>query len=142
MSMVGVGALLGSLTVAFVVQSRRRKGPVILGYGMAWGAILAAVSFAPNIGVGFPLLVMLGWASTGFQNFMNITIQTTVDDAYRGRITSFSLVTFGLHPIGTLWLGLLANSLGIRTAFFIAGLVLAGFMATVGAWRSDLRRLN
>ncbi len=141
MSMVGVGGLLGSLTIAFVVHFRR-KGPVILSFGIAWGAILVAVSFAPNVGVAIPLLVLLGMASTGFQNFMNITVQTSVDDAYRGRITSFSLVTFGLHPIGTLWLGLLAEALDIRTAFLIAGLVLVVYIATLGVWRSDLRRLT
>jgi MFS family permease len=142
MSMVGAGGLLGSITIAFVVGSGRRTGPVILAFGTAWGLTLAAVSFAPNVGVAIPLLIMLGWANTGFQNFMNITIQTNVDDAYRGRIMSFSLVTFGLHPIGTLWMGFLANSLGIRTAFFIAGVVLAIFVVAIGTWRRDLRRLT
>ncbi len=141
LSMLGVGALLGSLTIAFVVQVRR-KGPVILMFGLVWGALLAALSFAPNVGLSIPVLLGLGWTSVGFQNFMSITVQTKVDDAYRGRITSFQLVTFGLHPIGTLGLGLMAEELGIRTAFFIAGLMLLSYIAILGAWRRDLRELS
>jgi hypothetical protein len=73
---------------------------------------------------------------------MSIMVQTKVDDAYRGRITSFQLVTFGLHPIGTLGLGLLAEAMGIRAAFFVAGLMLASYIAILGVWRRDLRELS
>jgi hypothetical protein len=53
-------------------------------------------------------------------------------------VFGISLVTFGPHPIGTLWLGLLAEALDIRAAFLIAGLVLMVYIAMLDVWSSDL----
>jgi len=140
LSMVGLGALLGSLSLASITQLRRR-GLLTISGGLALGVLIVAVSFAGNVATAMPLFLLLGWASTTFTTTMNIIIMTDVDDAFRGRMASMYMLTFSVHPAGALGLGVIARETGIATAYMITGLALIGFVALMAAWRKDIRRL-
>ncbi len=140
LSMVGLGALIGSVSIAWMAESRRRGLITILG-GLGLGVMMIAVSFAGGLGVAIPLFLLLGWASTTFTTTINIIIQTGVDDAFRGRMASIYMLTFSIHPAGALALGALAKETGIAEAFMIAGLALIGYVALMAVWRKDLRSL-
>ena len=141
LSMVGLGALLGSLGLAAFVAVAR-KGRLLIALGVAWGIALTALAAAPNVGVAILILMVLGAASTGFNTLSNILVHTYVDDAYRGRMMSFHMLTFATHPMGALALGALAEGIGIRWTYAASGLVMVLFAAALGLYRKDLRRLT
>ena len=53
LSMVGLGALLGALSLASIVQLHHR-GLLTIGGGLALGVLIVAVSFAENVGTAIP----------------------------------------------------------------------------------------
>jgi hypothetical protein len=60
---------------------------------------------------------MYGLSLVTFFISLNTTIQTTVPDAFRGRVLSLYTLTFmGLSPFGALVLGLVAQSIGTADA--------------------------
>jgi hypothetical protein len=46
----------------------------------------------------------------------NTVIQLTVDDAYRGRVMSVYMMTWGMMPFGTLPMGILSDIFGAPAA--------------------------
>jgi predicted MFS family arabinose efflux permease len=140
LSMVGLGALIGSVSIASLARFQHR-GLLTIGGGVGIGVLMIAVSFASGLGAALPLFLLLGWASTTFSTTIAIIIQTGVDDAFRGRMASIYMLTFSIHPAGALALGILANETGIAAAFMIAGLALLGFIIVMTVWRKDVRTL-
>lgn len=141
LSMAGLGALIGSVVIAATADSVR-KGPVILWVGVVWGALFALMAIAPNMPVAILFLLGLGATSTAFNTLINISIQTNVEDAFRGRMLSFYMLTFSVHPMGALAIGALADAIGIRQALFGAGLVMLAFALVMSVTRRDIRRLS
>lgn len=138
LSMVGLGALLGSVTVASMASSRYR-GLLVIGGGLGIGLFMIGLSFTGSLGVALVLFLVLGWVSTVFTTMMNIIIQMDVDDEFRGRMASIYMVTFGVHPMGALGLGAVARETGIADAYMFAGLAMIGFLLFMVVWRKELR---
>ena len=105
---IGVGALIGSLGLAFMASQRPMKG-LILGGAAAFLALTFALGFARSPMVAFPLVIGIGLASMLMINTINVTIQNAVPDALRGRVMALYVTVFaGTAPIG----GLLAGCAG------------------------------
>ena len=122
---LGAGALAGSLFVA--TAGRWHRGLVMIGGGFLTSVGLFLVAGIPiyYAAVGIMLLVGLGegvtWALSGA-----LTIEKS-DDKYRGRVSSISMLTFGLMPIGVLPAGYAAQQLGGQmTVALLAGLLCVG----------------
>ena len=114
LGMVGAGALIGGLGMAALVQVSFR-GWLVLGLGVVWGAFMVLFSQIGSIGAALPVLVVLGWTSVSYTTFINIIMQTKVDDAFRGRVASMYILGFAIHPVGALAFGAIARESGIRT---------------------------
>ena len=141
-SMAGLGALIGSLGIAFYMSTQRSLGKLLLATGIMWGVLLALLGLSPNIGLAIGALLFLGACSTGFNTFVNILIQTTVEDAFRGRVLSFYMLTFSVHTFGSLPIGALAEQIGIRETFVWTGIALVAVMSIIAAKRGDIRRMT
>ena len=113
--MSGLGALLGSLVIA-AWSNMRAKGKTYIVSGVAWGAAVALLAVSPNMASALVMMIVLGAISTGFNTINNILVQTNVDDAYRGRVLSFLMVMFGMHLVGAVIIGAIAEFTGIRWA--------------------------
>ena len=65
-------------------------------------------------------------------NLANAMIQSLVDDALRGRVMSiYSFSFFGLMPLGSLLVGLIAEHAGESSAIIINSAVLLGIYIMV-----------
>jgi MFS family permease len=130
---IGVGALIGSLGLAFMANQRPMKS-LILGGAAAFLALTFAVGFARSPMVAFPLVIGIGLASMLMINTINVTIQNAVPDALRGRVMALYVTVFaGTAPIGGLLAGALAQAFGAPVAFSVGAALGAGVLALV-AW--------
>ena len=130
---IGVGALIGSLGLAFMASQRPMKG-LILGGAAAFLALTFALGFARSPMVAFPLVIGIGLASMLMINTINVTIQNAVPDALRGRVMALYVTVFaGTAPIGGLLAGALAQAFGAPIAFSV-GAALGALVLALVAW--------
>ena len=123
-----VTILGGDATTNGLLQSARGFGALLSAFGMASlgrfkfkGKLLTVGTFALPVMLLFfsqvrliPLsmlaLFCVGLAQMPIMNLSNALVQTQVPDAIRGRIMGiYTLVFFGMMPIGGLWAGTLAD---------------------------------
>jgi MFS family permease len=121
---LATGSLLGALA------SARRSGPprqrVLIGAGLAFGALEIAVGLAPSYAVMAALLIPTGAAVLTFTTTANATVQLGADPAMRGRVMALYVLLFlGGTPVGAPIIGALAEALGPRSSLLIGGAVSA-----------------
>jgi MFS family permease len=113
---MGIGSLSGSLTLAIMRQ--RRAIPLMLGGGIVFSFLLVAIAASRNVWLAAPLVLAAGYFSMLMINTINATVQANVADALRGRVMSFYVTVFaGSAPLGGLFAGFVAESLGTPAAF-------------------------
>ncbi len=134
MGSIGIGALLGALTLS--VRTPARIVPVIILSLAAFGLALGAIGFTQLGLVVVPLLALCGCAMVVCAALCNTAIQNRVPDAMRGRV--LSMYTFGFFaflPFGNLIAGAIAEHRGLPVTMRVlgGGLVVAagGAMAIV-----------
>ena len=125
LAFLGAGALIGSMFVA--TAGRWNRGLVMIGGGFATAIGLFLVAGIPiyYAAVGIMVLVGLGegltWALSS-----TLTMEKTTDK-FRGRVSSISMLTMGLMPLGVLPAGYLTEVLGGRiTVAILGGLLFLG----------------
>jgi MFS family permease len=121
MTMSGVGALAGSLTVASL-SDFPHKAMLQLAIGVGYGLSLLFFGLQSGLLMGLVGLVLVGFMSSFFQALNSTLIMGASDRRYHGRVMSINMMTFGLMPVGTLPIGFLADVIG---------------EATVGPWTLD-----
>jgi predicted MFS family arabinose efflux permease len=128
MSALGIGSLIGALTVSL----RSKSGPK--GTVMLFSSVVVAVMLMMTGFSRVQILTALSLALTGifninFSTTANSTLQINSEDEYRGRVMSvYALVFAGSTPVGNLFAGTAADRLGASWAFTLSGLILLGFM--------------
>jgi MFS family permease len=145
MGATGVGALLGTLTLAF------REGVKGLGRWVAlccagFGASLIVFSLSHRFWISVILLLPVGYCMMLQMACSNTLIQVMVPDALRGRVMAvYSMMFMGMGPIGALLGGALADRLGAQITVAIGGLAsVAGagwFALQLPKIRFEARRL-
>jgi len=69
-------------------------------------------------------------------------VQTLVPDALRGRVMSVYMLTFfGCMPLGALWIGPVAQALGLQTAIGVSAAAWLGVAALVWVAAPRVRAL-
>jgi predicted MFS family arabinose efflux permease len=132
---MGVGSLSGSLALAFM--RARRAIPLMLIGGAVFSVLLVGIGLATDVLAAAGLVLAAGFASMLMINTINATVQANVTDALRGRVMSFYVTVFaGSAPLGGLFAGAVAETLGTPAAFF-AGAALS--LLTVGLVALGLR---
>jgi MFS family permease len=123
MSSMGVGALIGALTLATL--SKRGAKPFYLiagGFGLCLFQIL--IGFQSYYWLTTVLLALSGFSMITFSASANTTVQLSADNKFRGRVMSvYSLVFGGVTPIGALFAGGLAEKFGAHLTFIISGII-------------------
>lgn len=124
MTMMGVGALIGTLGLASVRRFNRR-GELLLVLGVVWGITLAGMANSQIYPVAMPFLVAIGLISAVYMS-MNMTLaQLTAAPEMRGRVMSVMMMTFGLMPLGSMPFGWAAEYIGTANALTISGIALS-----------------
>ncbi|MEZ4532583.1 MAG: MFS transporter [Thermomicrobiales bacterium] len=117
MASSGGGAVIGSIYVASRKQQPTGRGFVVAA--IAYGFIIAAFAFSPNLLVAVVLLVAAGFLGSAYVSSVNAALQSRISDDVRGRVMSIYMLTWGFTPIGSIAIGAIASVLGISTT--IAG---------------------
>ena len=140
MSMIGVGALLGSLFVASLTTNVRRGIVLLAATGLSAIAILVS-TFVSIFLVAMVAMVVLGLGDAGRRSLNASMLMEQSDEEHRGRVMGIYMLNFGLTPIGAIPLGILAEATDIRFAFAVAGIVLAVAVLLTWTLTSRIRRL-
>ena len=129
-TLVGVGALSGALTLA-ALSSRIRRGRLFMASAYSFAALLLVFSIVRVITVAGVLLVLIGLVMMVNGALANGPLQSIVPDALRGRVmAAYVFVYVGFTPIGSLIAGAVAHVLNVQWA--IGGG--AAIMLAYSAW--------
>lgn len=135
----GLGALFATYMVGAFSQ---RISPVVF---ITTGNIIFSISlilfaFADKLVVALPLLFFIGMGLLSQGATINTLIQTVVREDFRGRVMSIYVLMFlGMAPIGNIEIGLLSESLSIRSALILNGCIVLVAGAIVFSFRNRIR---
>jgi MFS family permease len=123
MSCLGVGSLIGALTVSF----RSRRGPKLstsIVCSLLLSCLLGLNGFANTTFTTGLLLAVTGIVSILFATNANSTLQFYAKEEYRARVMSvYALVFAGSTPIGNLFAGYIAARAGADGAYIWLGVL-------------------
>ncbi|HEY8921879.1 MAG TPA: MFS transporter [Candidatus Limnocylindria bacterium] len=135
---MGVGSLLGSLTLAFM-GSRRPLIWMILGGATSFVIFEALLGLSRDPLAAFPLIVFVGLSSMLMINTINVTVQRSVPDELRGRVMALYVTVFaGSTPIGGLIAGAVAQAWGPPAGFLVGAGATVLFIG-LAAWHLVVR---
>ncbi|MEA2460295.1 MAG: hypothetical protein QOH90_472 [Actinomycetota bacterium] len=137
-SVMGVGTLFGALVSAGRARPSRA---LLVGSTVLFGALMIAAAAAPNLALELAALIPLGAVSIIFVATANSTLQLNSTDAMRGRVMAlYSVVFLGSTPIGSPFVGWLAEAVNVRVAFLVPGVatLAAGIWAVYGLREAKL----
>lgn len=116
---VGVGALAGALSLAWIGQ-RLARGKIFAWSAYVFAILLVGFSFATIRWLAGLMLLLIGFAMLLNSSLANGMLQSIVPDELRGRVVSgYVFVYVGLAPIGSFTAGAVAKWFGVEWA--IAG---------------------
>ena len=138
---VGVGSLIGSLTIAYL-SDYPRKGLLQLFAGVVFGTGLVAFALSQTYLLSLALLVLVGFASQGYMTINSVLVMLNTDRELYGRVMSVYMITWSLMPISMLPMGALVDVLGAPATVAGAGALLALFITIAGAANPTHRRLR
>lgn len=123
MSAMGVGALIGALSLA--VRSRRKpRYEAFLFGGGIMALFVLIIGLQHNYIISAVLLMAVGWGMVTFNANANNIIQVNAPDQMRGRIMSaLSLATGGMIPLGSIYAGYTAQRFGSSFAYRLSGAI-------------------
>ncbi len=125
----GLGALVGVLLYGAYGHRIRLQGMFQIVTAAGFGLILALFAISPWFSLSLVLVALTGAVSSVYMAANNTIIQLTVDDAYRGRVMSVYMMTWGMMPFGTLPMGILADMFGAPGA--VAGQALVSSLVVI-----------
>jgi MFS family permease len=136
----GLGALVAALLIASLGRFRFRGKLLTFGsFALPVTAALFALSrWTP---LSLVLLFGTGLASILVFNLSNALVQTHSPDSLRGRIMSvYTLVFFGLMPLGALVIGFAAEHLGQTPTVLVGAGLMFGAAASLAVFAPYVRR--
>ena len=140
LSLMGIGALVGSLFVASL--GRRKRGFLLIFGGVVSGVSMVIAGYVPIIGVVGVTLFFLGVGDAFRRSLSMALIMELTDTEYQGRVSSVYAMNFGLMPLGTLPASVITEYFGVQTATAVLGVILLGVCITIFFARKDLRKLS
>ncbi|MCP5025107.1 MAG: MFS transporter [Actinomycetia bacterium] len=115
-----IGAVLATLVVA-----RRASGDRVwveqARWGLAFGAAIVLLAFAPGYGFAMVAVALAGAASSGFQALNNALVMTKADPEFHGRVQSLMMIAFGAFGIAAFPIGWVADQIGLRQTLMVMG---------------------
>jgi MFS family permease len=121
----GIGAFIGTLTVASTAHLIARPGPMLLLTAIGMGLALMIFSTSPSMAMGLGMLVLVGFANTFYLTQVSTFVQSNVPDRLRGRVLSIYSLCWNLLPLGGLIGGALAAVVNARFAVAFGGAMVA-----------------
>ncbi len=141
MTALGIGAVIGGLTLATVSRTARR-GRFLTIVTFLLSALLIAFSFVRDLRLALAVMVLMGFCQTTVASLTNTMIQLLAPDQMRGRVMSVYTLAFnGMFPVGSFIAGAVAQKLGAPAATLAGGSVVLASLVTVSILRPQIRQL-
>ncbi len=122
-SLMGLGALIGSLVVASL--GRTRRGILLVFGSFAAGSALLLVASVPVYFAGAAVLAVFGFGNAVHLTLTQTLVLEHVEDRFRGRTTSIFTMNTGLLPFSVLLVAFAFDALGSR---FTIGIMAVGLL--------------
>ena len=140
----GLGSVMGTLLIG-MVQESRRLGLIMLG-GAA-GSVFFLFAFASTSALqSLPLALVLAFlvaaSASAFMIISMTVLQLEVPDALRGRVMGIHTIGYSLAPLGGLFLGGLAGSLGASWAVITGSAIYLVAIVATTLMKSEIRNLD
>jgi MFS family permease len=125
---VGIGALVGALTVASLGQTMP-KGRLLTFGNLLFPCTLIALSLSHSYPLSLLILVVVGLGFMMQQATANTLVQTQVPDHLRGRVLSVYMLLGwqGMQPIGAMQAGVVAQTFGVPVGIGFGAVMLLLF---------------
>jgi predicted MFS family arabinose efflux permease len=124
LSLMGIGSICGSLTVAGI-GNIRNKGRVALATLISLGAAIAGFSFSRSLPLSYAMLVLVGASMMAVFATVTSLVQVIATDEMRGRVMSVYNCAFrGGIPMGNLLSGWLVPVFTASVVLGVNGLAL------------------
>lgn len=138
----GVGALFSTIVVS--AFSKRVNGLVfILGGNTLFAIGIILFSLTSNIYLALVFLFVAGFGLLLEFAMMNTTIQSLVEDKYRGRVMSIYTIMFlGLAPLGNLQIGYFSEHFGTAFAIQLGAIITFLFGVLIFLSRNKIRKAH
>ncbi|HWA06201.1 MAG TPA: MFS transporter [Ignavibacteria bacterium] len=138
----GAGALASALFIASLGRFEY-KGKLLTIGSIAFPFIMFIFSFVHIIPLSLVMIFALGSALILAMNTANSLVQTLVPDRLRGRVMGvYTLTFFGLLPVGSLLMGILAEHLGEAEAILICSVVTLIIALSIFFLAPDIKKLK
>lgn len=118
----GVGAVIGGLMIASM-KSLNGVGKGLYLWTGAYCFSLMGFALVPHLLTGIPLLAAAGLIGSYVFSANNSLMQQRITDDVRGRVMGTYILTWGLMPIGALWMGEVAEVWNVRVSTFTGAFV-------------------
>ena len=121
-SLSGVGALIGSTTVAFMASKKR--GMLFMRSGLLLGVGLVAFCISSSYAVSAAIVLVVG-AGAAIRMTLSMTLlQTYTEDAYMGRVLSINMMQMGLTSLAGFGVAVFAEAVGVQWAVGMTSVLL------------------
>ena len=136
---IGIGSLMGSLTMAYFADSPR-TGVIQMVFGGLFGIALVAFALSSTLPIALGFLLMLGVVSQGYMTINNVLIMQNTNPALYGRVMSVYMMTWSLMPLSVMPMGALVDRMGAPTTIVGVGLLLTLFFVVAAIAKPALWR--
>uniref|UniRef100_A0A7C4TIL0 MFS transporter n=1 Tax=candidate division WOR-3 bacterium TaxID=2052148 RepID=A0A7C4TIL0_UNCW3 len=137
---------LGALTSALFIASLgifHFKGKLLTIGTFLYPIFIILFASTNNFTLAVIFLFLGGMGQILIMNLSNSLVQTQVDEGMRGRVMGiYTFFFFGLMPFGALWIGSVANLLGVRIAIYIASSITFVYAILIYALGRPIWRLK
>lgn len=140
-AVAGLGGLAGASFLALTPPSSRRLRMMmtsLLGFGLC----LFAFAVSPWFLLALPLVFVADVFASVFQTLNNTIIQTLIPDHVRGRVMSLMMMSFGLTPLGTVPVSLVADKWGAPIAVGGASILMVAISVAFYALSLAFRQID
>jgi MFS family permease len=141
LSMLGVGAVLGALTIASLGR-RQGSGKLMIIGAAGFGISLIFFSHSPIVGIAVIFTFLAGLSNSAYTSQDQTIIQMLAPPELRGRILGVYFLNRGLMPLGSLLAGGLAALITASNAVLVMGIGCFLVAVVVALVFSDIWRLN
>ena len=118
----GIGGVVGSLCMALVSEGSLVK-PMVAGT-LIMGVVLMYFAHLPWFWVAAFMVLVIYSASTLSQTLVQTSVQLMAEDYIRGRITTITMMSISIAPMGTVLIALATKKVGAPWTMTGAGLML------------------
>lgn len=138
---VGIGAVIGSLTSAYVADSPRKRLYQII-VGTIFGIALALFAISPNFVASLPFLLVAGGMIEAYFTLNRVLLVLNTDRDMFGRVISIYSMSWALVPVALLAMGPIVDAFGAPLTVACAGSLLAVSILALVVFVPDVRRVG